>query len=88
LHAFLISRFGTKENMPFLVFALFDAALAVAVYLMVPYALWATLILSAIGLIGLTVTFNKPQRDKMLDRIIWVVDAAVVVCAAYLLFFQ
>ena len=88
LHAFLVFRFGTsdKANMPFLVFAFVDAALAVAVFLAVPYALWATLILSALGLIGLTVTFGKPQRDKSLDRAIWVMDAVIVVYTAYLLF--
>jgi hypothetical protein len=88
LHAILVFRFGTNENMPFLVFAIIDIILAIVVYLLVPYALWATLILSAIGLIGLTVTFNKPQREKTLDRIIWVVDAVVVLYSIYLLFVQ
>jgi hypothetical protein len=50
-----------------------------------PISVWATLILSAIGFIGLTVTFNKPQREKTLDRIIWVADAVVVLYAIYLL---
>jgi hypothetical protein len=88
LHAILVFRFGTNENMPFLVFAIIDIILAIIVYLLVPYAVWATLILSAIGLIGLTVTFNKPQREKTLDRIIWVVDAVVVLYSIYLLFVQ
>src|SRR5207249_3334117 len=86
LHAFLIFRFGTDQNVPFLVFAFIDAALAIAVLLVVPYALWATLALSAFGLVGLTVTFSKPQREKNLDRVIWVVDAAIVLYALYLLF--
>lgn len=63
-----------------------DAVLAVVVFLQLPYALWATLLLSAVGLIGLTVTFNKPQRDKTIDKAIWVVDLAVVAWAARLLF--
>ena len=89
LHAFLIYRFGTSDraNMPFLIFAFVDAILAIAVFLAWPYALWATLVLSAFGLVGLTVTFNKPNREKTLDRVIWVVDAVIVVFAAYLLFF-
>lgn len=88
LHGVLIGRFGTGDNnMPFLVFGIVDAVLAVVVFLAVPYAVWATLVLSAIGLVGLTVTFNKPQRQKTLDRIIWVVDALVIIDAAYLLFF-
>jgi uncharacterized membrane protein HdeD (DUF308 family) len=88
LHAIVIVRYGTGDNnMPFLIFAIVDAVLAVIVFFAVPYAVWATLILSALGLIGLTVTFNKPQRDKTLDRIIWGVDALVIVAAIYLLFF-
>ena len=88
LHAFVIFRFGIedKANVPFLVFAFVDAALAIAVFLAVPYALWATLVLSVIGLIGLTVTFGKPQRDKTLDRVIWGADAVIVLLALYLLF--
>jgi hypothetical protein len=88
LHGFLIYRFGIKQsaNMPFLIFAFVDAILAIAVFLAWPYALWATLVLSALGLAGLTVTFNKPVREKSLDRVIWVVDALIVLYAAYLLF--
>lgn len=89
LHGVVIYRFGTgdRANVPFLIFAAIDALLAVAVFFAVPYAVWLTLILSAIGLVGLTVTFNKPQRaDKTLDRVIQVVDAVIVLVALYLLF--
>lgn len=87
-HAFVVYRYGTGDNnMPFLIFAVVDLVLAIAVFLAWPYALWATLILSIIGLIGLTVTFNKPQRDKTLDYVIWALDAAIIVVALYLLFF-
>jgi hypothetical protein len=86
LHGALIARFGTNQNVPFLIYAFIDAVLAVLVFLAVPYTLWATLILSAFGLIGLTVTFNQPMRDKSLDYVIWVVDAAIVIYSAYLLF--
>jgi len=88
VHAAVIIRFGTKDknNVPFLVFAFVDAALAIAVFLLVPYALWATLVLTILGLIGLTVTFGKPQRDKTLDKAIWVIDVVIVVYTAYLLF--
>ena len=89
LHGVVIYRFGLgdKANVPFLVFAVVHAILAVAVFLAWPYALWATLVLSVIGLVGLTVTFSKPEHEKTLDRVIWEVDAAVVLLAAYLLFF-
>src|SRR5258706_13129447 len=89
LHAYLIYRFGTgdRANMPFLVFAVVDALLALAVFFAMPYAVWLTLILSVIGLIGLTVTFNKPQRaDKTLDRVIQVLDALIALLALYLAF--
>jgi ABC-type transport system involved in cytochrome bd biosynthesis fused ATPase/permease subunit len=89
LHAYLIYRFGTgdRANMPFLVFAVVDAVLAIAVFFSMPYAVWLTLILSVIGLVGLTVTFNKPQReDKTLDRVIQAVDALIVLLAIYLVF--
>jgi len=89
LHAVVIFRYGTADNnMPFLIFAIIDLVLAIIVFLAVPYAVWAVLILSGLGLIGLTLTFGKPQRDKTLDRIIWVLDLAIIVLAAYLLFFQ
>ena len=89
LHAIVAFRYGTSgPNTPFAIFAVVDLLLTLAVFFAVPYALWATLVLSIIGLIGLTVTFNKPQREKTLDGIIWVVDLLVVLDALYLLFFH
>jgi hypothetical protein len=87
LHALVIIKFGNedKANLPFLVFTFVNAILAVVVFLQLPYALWATLLLSAFGFVGLTLTFNKPQHEKTIDRAIWVVDLAVVIAAAYLL---
>ena len=87
LHATLIGRFGVKQNEPFLVFAVVYAALAIALFLAVPYVLWATLILSVIGLVGFTLTFNKVPRDKTLERVIWGVDALTVLGSVWLLFF-
>jgi hypothetical protein len=88
LHALVIIKYGLndKANVPFLIFMFVDAILAVIVFLQLPYALWATLLLSAFGLIGLSVTFNKPQHEKTIDKAIWVVDLVVVVGAAYILF--
>ncbi len=88
LHAFVIIKYGLndKANVPFLIFMFIDAILTVVVVLQLPYALWATLLLSAFGIIGLTITFNKPRREKTIDKAIWVVDLAVVVGAAYILF--
>jgi hypothetical protein len=86
-HGIVVARFGVRNhNQPFLVFALVNAALAIAVYLAVPFALWAVLLLSIIGFIGLSVTFNKPVRDKTLDKIIWLLDATTILCVVYLMF--
>jgi hypothetical protein len=89
LHAAVIYKFGLedKANIPFAVYVAVDALLAIAAFAAVRYAAWAALMLTALGLIGLTVGFNKPQRaDKSLDRAIWVVDVLVILNAAYLLF--
>ena len=87
LHALVIIKYGLKDkaNVPFFIFTFVNAILAVIVYRQLPYALWATSLLSAFGLLGLTVTFNKPQHEKTIDKAIWVVDLAVVIGAAYLL---
>lgn len=87
VHSIVVTRFGVRNNnQPFLIFAIVYAALAIAVYLSLPYALWAVLLLAGIGILGLTITFNKPVRDKTLDKIIWLLDAIVVLYATYLLF--
>lgn len=87
LHGALVYRFGLKGNEPFAVFTVVYVLLALALYFAVPYALWATLVLAVVGIVGLTVTFNKAARDKTLDYVIWVADAVVVVGAVWLLFF-
>jgi len=87
VHGIVVARFGIRSNnQPFFVFMLVYAALAVAVYLSVPYSLWAVMLLAIIGIVGLTVTFNKPVRDKTLDKVIWLLDAASILYAGYLLF--
>ena len=87
VHGIVVARFGVRNNnQPFLMFAIVYVALAIAVYLSVPYALWAVLLLAVIGILGLSITFNKPVRDKTLDKIIWLLDATVVLYTAYLLF--
>lgn len=87
VHGIVIARFGVRNNnQPFFVFGLVYAVLAIAVFLSVPYTLWAVLLLAIIGIIGLSVTFNKPVRDKTLDKLIWLLDAATILYAGYLLF--
>ena len=87
VHGIVVARFGVRNNnQPFLIFAIVYAALAIAVYLSVPYALWMVLLLAVIGILGLSITFNKPVREKTLDKIIWLLDATVILYTAYLLF--
>lgn len=87
MHGIVVASFGVRNNnQPFLIFAIVYAALAIVVYLYVPNALWAVLLLAVIGILGLSITFNKPVRNKTLDKIIWLLDATVVLYAAYLLF--
>jgi hypothetical protein len=87
LHGAVIARFGVRgHNVPFLLGGIVYAALALAVYLSVPYVLWGALTLSIIGIGGLSVTFDKPVRDKTLDRLIWLLDAATLLFTGYLLF--
>lgn len=87
VHGIVVARFGVRNNnQPFLIFAIVYAALAIAVYLSVPYTLWIILLLAVIGILGLSITFNKPVRDKTLDKIIWLLDATVILYTAYLLF--
>lgn len=86
LHAAVVARYGVRNhNQPFLVFALVYAALALVTYLSVPYALWAVLVLSFVGIVGLTATFNKPARGKTLDKAIWALDAIAILGTASLL---
>lgn len=87
LHAVLVLRFGARENMRFAIYIAVYAALALIVILAVPFALWAALVLSAIGFVGLSATFNQSDRDKTLDRLIWVNDVAVIGWTVWMLFF-
>ncbi len=86
LHVLIISRFGLKGNISFLVYALIDAALAVGVFLDLPHVLWVTLILTAIGFVGQLVTLKRLTRDKTIDWAIAAADAATLLCTLYLLF--
>lgn len=87
VHAVIVARYGLRgNNQPFLVFAVVYALLATAVLLAVRHALWATFGLSIFGFTGLNLTFNKPVRDKTLDRVIWGLDAVIILLAGYRLF--
>ncbi len=86
LHGVIIARFGVKGNEPPLAFGAAYAALTLAVFFAVPYALWATLILSLVGIAGLTVAFKSIAHEKTIERVILALNAAIILFAGYLLF--
>lgn len=86
-HGIVVARCGMhSKNLPFFVLMLVYGVLALVVYLAVPHALWAVLLLATISIVGLTVTFNKRIRDKTPDKVIWLLGATTVLYAGYLLF--
>jgi hypothetical protein len=86
LHAMVVIRFGARQNLPYLLYVFIYGGLAVAVFLAVPYVLWAVLGLGLLGLLGLTLTIGKLARDKTLDRVIWLLDIGTIAYAASLLY--
>lgn len=85
LHGVIIGRFGIKGNEPPAVFGLVYAGLALAVYLGWSYGMLATLVVTAVGLLGLAVNFKKLQHETTVEKIIFLVGAAILACTAYLL---
>ena len=88
LHGVIIARFGVKGNEPPFVFGLVYAALAVAVFLAVPYALWAALVVTLVGLVGLTLAYKSIPHEKTVERVIWVLNVVIILVACVVLFAQ
>ena len=88
LHGMIIARFGGKGHEPPLAFGIAYAALAIAVFLAIPYALWATLIVSVLGVAGLTAAYSKIPHEKSLERICWALGAIIIMLTVYLLFLR
>ncbi len=88
LHGMIIARFGVKGNEPPLAFGIAYAALAIAVFLAIPYALWATLIVSVVGVAGLTAAYAKIPHEKSVERFCWALGAIIIMLSAYLLFLR
>ena len=88
LHGVIIRRFGFKGNEPPAVFGLLYAALALAVFRDWDHAVLATLVVTAVGLVGLALNFRKLQHETTAEKIILVVGAATIANAAYLLFLR
>lgn len=88
LHGVIIARFGVKGNEPPLAFGIVYAALTIAVFLGVPYALWAVLVAALVGLVGLTVAYKSIPHEKSVERAIWVLNAVIILIVCFVLFVQ
>jgi hypothetical protein len=84
LHGVIVGRFGLKENAPPAAFGLLYAGLALAVFRGWVHAALAALVVTAVGVVGLALNFKKLQHDTTVEKIISVVGAATLACAAYL----
>ncbi len=85
LHGIIVGRFGIKGNEPPAMFGLLYAVLAIAVFLGWTSGALATLVVTTVGLLGLALNFRKLQREPTIEKIIFVVGAAIIAYAAYLL---
>lgn len=85
LHGVIVGRFGVKGNAPPAVFGALYAGLALAVFFGWARAPLAALIVTAVGLVGLALNFKKLQHDPTVEKVIFVVGAATLSCAGYLL---
>lgn len=86
LHGAIIGRFGFKENEPPALFGIVYAALALAAFSGWGHAPVATLVVTAVGLLGLAVNFKKLHHETTIEKIIFGVGAAQLACAAFLQF--
>ncbi len=85
LHGVIVGRFGIKGNVPPVAFGFIYSALAIAVFRGWPSGSLVTLVVTTFGLIGLALNFRKLQHDTTIEKIIFIVGGAILLCAAYLL---
>ena len=85
LHGVIVGRFGIKGNEPPALFGILHAGLALAGFGSWAHAPVAALVVTAVGLVGLALNFKKLQHETTIEKVIFVVGAAILVCAAYLL---
>ena len=85
LHAIIVWRFGIKGNEPPAIFGLVYAALAIAAFIGLAHVAIATLVVTAVGLVGLTLNFRKIQRDTTIEKIIFGLGLAIIARATFLL---
>ena len=83
LHGVIVGRFGIKGNAPPAVFGILYAGLALAAFRGWAHAALAALVVTTVGLVGLALNFRKLQHDTTVEKIIFVVGAAIVAYATY-----
>jgi hypothetical protein len=83
LHGAILGRFGIRGNEPPAVFGILYAGLALAVFGGWSRAPLLALVVTAVGLLGLGLNFKKLQHDSTIEKVILVVGAAILGCAAY-----
>ena len=86
MHFALVARYGIAGNIGTLVFAFIYGALALAVAMAVPHALWAGLVLTLVGITGLSLNFLGIAKTVPTGVVFWAVDAVVIALTLYLLF--
>lgn len=85
-HFALIARYGAAGNGGALAFGFIYAAMAVAVFLGLPYALWIGLGFTLIGIVGLSLNFIPIAKTVTVGVVLWAIDAAVIGITLALLF--
>ena len=88
LHGVIVGRFGLKGNVPPAVFGVLYAGLALLVFRGWDHAVVATLVVTAVGLLGLALGFKKLQHEPTVEKIVVGVGSATIAYAAYLLFLR
>src|SRR5678815_4641934 len=83
LHGVIVGRFGLKGNAPPALFGISYAALALAAFGGWAHAPLVALAVTAMGILGLALNFKKLKHDSTIEKIILVVGAAILACAAY-----
>ena len=85
LHGIIVGRFGIKGNVPPALFGLIYAALAFGVFMGWPHGALVTMVVTMVGLVGLTLNYKKLQHDTTIEKIIFLVGGIIIANAVYIL---
>lgn len=85
LHGVIVWRFGIQGNEPPAIFSLIYSSLAMAAFSGWTYGAIATLLVTAVGLIGLTFNFRKLQHETTIEKIIFGFGLVIITRATFLI---